>query len=123
MGLVAEWRAARAQGATAYTPSNLDARPIGYSNTGPADGGGLPIHGHPAGPALAGVNPVLVSAAMGSSSNATWSTTNQADHRGALLDDVLDSYLQAIEGRLSENDVTFAASTSNSTGTNSPGYP
>ena len=53
---------------------------------------------------MAGVNPVLVSAAMGSSSSYVY--TNQADYRAAFLDDVLDSYLQAIEGRLSANDVT-----------------
>ena len=53
---------------------------------------------------MAGVNPVLVSAAMGSSSSYVY--TNQADYRQAFLDDVLDAYLQAIEGRLSANDVT-----------------
>jgi hypothetical protein len=53
---------------------------------------------------MAGVNPVLVSAAMGASSSYVY--TNQADYRSAFLDDVLDSYLRAIEGRLSANDVT-----------------
>jgi hypothetical protein len=41
---------------------------------------------------------------MGSSSSYVY--TNQADYRGAFLDDVLDAYLRAIEGRLSANDVT-----------------
>ena len=53
---------------------------------------------------MAGVNPTLVSAAMGSSSSYVY--TNQADYRAAFMDDVLDGYLQAIEGRLSANDVT-----------------
>ena len=101
--LVTEWKAARAQGATAYTPSNLDARAIGYSA---ADQQMVEARQYMATQLarLAGVNPVLVSAAMGSSSSYVY--TNQADYRSAFLDDVLDAYLQAIEGRLSENDVT-----------------
>ena len=63
--LVSEWKAARAQGATAYTPSNLDARAIGYSA---ADQQMVEARQYMATQLarLAGVNPVLVSAAMGS---------------------------------------------------------
>jgi hypothetical protein len=101
--LVAAWKQARALGATAYTPQNLEARTLGFSS--------LELQMVEARQymatqlaRLAGVNPVLVSAAMGSSSSYVY--TNQADYRQAFLDDVLDTYLQAIEGRLSANDVT-----------------
>jgi phage portal protein BeeE len=101
--LVSSWQAARALGATAYTPSNLDARAItGWSS---ADLQMIEARQYMATQLarLAGVNPVLVSAAMGSSSSYVY--TNQADYRRAFLDDVLDTYLRAIEGRLSANDV------------------
>jgi phage portal protein BeeE len=102
-GLVADWKTARQQGATAYTPSNLEARPLGFSNT---DQQMVEARQYMATQLarMAGVNPVLVSAAMGASSSYVY--TNQADYRSAFLDDVLDSYLRAIEGRLSANDVT-----------------
>jgi phage portal protein BeeE len=101
--LVADWKAARAVGATAYTPQNLEARTLGWSA---ADQQMVEARQYMATQLarMAGVNPVLVSAAMGSSSSYVY--TNQADYRGAFLDDVLDAYLQAIEGRLSANDVT-----------------
>jgi phage portal protein BeeE len=101
--LVANWKAARQIGATAYTPQNLEARTLGHS---PADQQQIEARQYMATQLarLAGVNPVLVSAAMGSSSSYVY--TNQADYRGAFLDDVLDAYLRAIEGRLSANDVT-----------------
>jgi hypothetical protein len=101
--LVASWKAARALGATAYTPQNLEARTLGWSA---ADQQMTEARQYMATQLarLAGVNPVLVSAAMGSSSSYVY--TNQADYRQAFIDDVLDSYLQAIEGRLSANDVT-----------------
>jgi phage portal protein BeeE len=101
--LVTAWKAARAVGATAYTPSNLDARTLGWSA---ADQQMVEARQYMATQLarMAGVNPVLVSAAMGASSSYVY--TNQADYRQAFLDDVLDPYLQAIEGRLSANDVT-----------------
>ena len=101
--LVANWKAARALGATAYTPQNLEARTLGWSAM---DQQMVEARQYMATQLarLAGVNPVLVSASMGSSSSYVY--TNQADYRQAFLDDVLDTYLQAIEGRLSANDVT-----------------
>ena len=101
--LVASWKAARALGATAYTPQNLEARTLGWSAM---DQQMVEARQYMATQLarMAGVNPVLVSAAMGSSSSYVY--TNQADYRQAFLDDVLDAYLQAIEGRLSANDVT-----------------
>jgi len=101
--LVTSWKTARQQGATAYTPSNLEARSIGFSS---ADQQLIEARQYMATQLarLAGVNPVLVSAAMGSSSSYVY--TNQADYRAAFLDDVLDAYLRAIEGRLSQNDIT-----------------
>jgi phage portal protein BeeE len=101
--LVAAWKAARALGATAYTPQNLEARTLGWSA---ADQQMVEARQYMATQLarMAGVNPVLVSAAMGSSSSYVY--TNQQDYRAAFLDDVLDSYLRAIEGRLSANDVT-----------------
>jgi hypothetical protein len=101
--LVQEWKAARALGATAYTPQNLDARPLGFSAT---DQQLVEARQYMATQLarLAGVNPVLVSAAMGSASSYVYS--NQADYRAAFLDDVLDAYLRSIEGRLSAGDVT-----------------
>ncbi|HEY2303238.1 MAG TPA: phage portal protein [Acidimicrobiales bacterium] len=101
--LVGNWKAARALGATAYTPQNLEARTLGWSAM---DQQMVEARQYMATQLarMAGVNPVLVSAAMGSSSSYVY--TNQADYRQAFLDDVLDSYLQAIEGRLSANDVT-----------------
>ena len=101
--LVASWKAARALGATAYTPQNLEARALGWSA---ADQQMVEARQYMSTQLarLAGVNPVLVSAAMGSSSSYVY--TNQADYRQAFLDDVLDTYLQAIEGRLSANDVS-----------------
>jgi phage portal protein BeeE len=101
--LVAAWKAARQLGATAYTPQNLEARTLGWSA---ADQQMVEARQYMATQLarMAGVNPVLVSAAMGSSSSYVY--TNQADYRQAFLDDVLDAYLQAIEGRLSANDVT-----------------
>jgi hypothetical protein len=101
--LVADWKAARQLGATAYTPQNLEARTLGWSA---ADQQMVEARQYMATQLarMAGVNPVLVSAAMGSSSSYVY--TNQADYRAAFLDDVLDAYLQAIEGRLSANDVT-----------------
>jgi hypothetical protein len=101
--LVAGWKAARQVGATAYTPQNLEARTLGWSA---ADQQMVEARQYMATQLarMAGVNPTLVSAAMGSSSSYVY--TNQADYRQSFLDDVLDSYLQAIEGRLSANDVT-----------------
>ena len=101
--LVDNWREARRRGATAYTPSNLEARVLGWSA---AELQMIEARQYMATQLarLAGVNPVLVSAAMGSSSSYVY--TNQADYRAAFLDDVLDSYLRAIEGRLSAGDVT-----------------
>jgi phage portal protein BeeE len=101
--LVATWKAARALGATAYTPQTLEARTLGWSAM---DQQMVEARQYMATQAArsCGVNPVLVSAAMGSSSSYVY--TNQADYRQAFLDDVLDSYLRAIEGRLSANDVT-----------------
>ena len=101
--LVGEWKQARALGATAYTPQNLEARTLGWSAM---DQQMVEARQYMATQLarMAGVNPVLVSAAMGSSSSYVY--TNQSDYRAAFLDDVLDSYLQAIEGRLSANDVT-----------------
>ena len=101
--LVASWKAARALGATAYTPQNLDARALGWSAADQQMVEGRQYMSTQLA-RLAGVNPVLVSAAMGSSSSYVY--TNQADYRQAFLDDVLDTYLQAIEGRLSANDVS-----------------
>jgi hypothetical protein len=102
--MVAAWKSARAVGATAYTPSNLEARTLGGFSA--ADQQMVEGRQYMATQLarLAGVNPVLVSAAMGSSSSYVY--TNQQDYRQAFLDDVLDSYLRAIEGRLSANDVT-----------------
>ena len=102
--LISRWQIARAQGATAYTPQNLEARAVGgWSN---ADQEMVAARQYQATQLarLAGVNPVLVSAATGSSSSYVY--TNQADYRQAFLDDVLDTYLRAIEGRLSAGDVT-----------------
>jgi phage portal protein BeeE len=101
--LVADWKGARQQGATAYTPQNLDARVIGWSS---AELQMIEARQYMATQLarMAGVNPTLVSAAMGSSSSYVY--TNQADYRAAFLDDCLDSYLRAIEGRLSAADVT-----------------
>jgi phage portal protein BeeE len=101
--LVGQWKAARQLGATAYTPQNLEARTLGWSAADQQMVEGRQYMATQAA-RMAGVNPVLVSAAMGSSSSYVY--TNQADYRAAFLDDVLDSYLQAIEGRLSANDVT-----------------
>jgi phage portal protein BeeE len=101
--LVATWKAARALGATAYTPQNLEARPLGFSASDQQMVEGRQYMATQLA-RMAGVNPVLVSAAMGASSSYVY--TNQADYRQAFLDDVLDSYLRAIEGRLSANDVT-----------------
>jgi len=101
--LVSSWKTARQLGATAYTPQNLEARTLGWSA---ADQQMVEARQYMATQLarLAGVNPVLVSAAMGSSSSYVY--TNQADYRQAFLDDVLDAYLQSIEGRLSANDVS-----------------
>jgi Phage portal protein len=101
--LVDSWKTARRAGATAYTPQNLEARPLGFSA---ADQQMTEARQYMATQLarMAGVNPVLVSAAMGSASSYVY--TNQADYRRAFLDDVLDAYLRAIEGRLSANDVT-----------------
>jgi hypothetical protein len=101
--LVGNWKAARALGATAYTPQNLEARTLGWSAADQQMVEGRQYMSTQLA-RMAGVNPVLVSAAMGSSSSYVY--TNQADYRQAFLDDVLDSYLQAIEGRLSANDVS-----------------
>ena len=102
--LTASWAAARQLGATAYTPSNLEARAI----TGWSAADQQMVEGRQYMATqlarMAGVNPVLVSAATGSSSSYVY--TNQADYRQSFLDDVLDTYLQAIEGRLSANDVS-----------------
>jgi phage portal protein BeeE len=101
--LVDAWRTARRAGATAYTPQNLDARVLGWSS---AELQMIEARQYMATQLarMAGVNPTLVSAAMGSSSSYVY--TNQADYRAAFLDDCLDSYLRAIEGRLSAGDVT-----------------
>jgi phage portal protein BeeE len=101
--LVNDWKGARKLGATAYTPQNLDARVLGWSS---AELQMIEARQYMATQAarMAGVNPTLVSAAMGSSSSYVY--TNQADYRAAFLDDCLDSYLRAIEGRLSATDVT-----------------
>ena len=101
--LVNDWKDARALGATAYTPQNLEARTLGWSAADQQMVEGRQYMATQLA-RMAGVNPVLVSAAMGSSSSYVY--TNQADYRQAFLDDVLDAYLQAIEGRLSANDVT-----------------
>jgi phage portal protein BeeE len=101
--LVASWKAARVLGATAYTPQNLDARTLGWSAADQQMVEGRQYMSTQLA-RMAGVNPVLVSAAMGTSSSYVY--TNQQDYRAAFLDDVLDSYLRAIEGRLSANDVT-----------------
>jgi hypothetical protein len=101
--LVGSWKAARKLGATAYTPQNLDARVLGWSSLEQQMVEGRQYMATQLA-RMAGVNPVLVSAAMGSSSSYVY--TNQQDYRAAFLDDVLDSYLRAIEGRLSANDVT-----------------
>ena len=62
--LVDDWKAARALGATAYTPQNLDARTLGWSAM---DQQMVEARQYMATQLarLAGVNPVLVSAAMG----------------------------------------------------------
>jgi phage portal protein BeeE len=101
--LVDDWKGARQQGATAYTPQNLDARVLGWSS---AELQMIEARQYMATQLarMTGVNPTLVSAAMGSSSSYVY--TNQADYRAAFLDDCLDSYLRAIEGRLSATDVT-----------------
>jgi phage portal protein BeeE len=101
--LVASWKAARVLGATAYTPQNLEARALGFSAADQQLVEGRQYMSTQLA-RMAGVNPVLVSAAMGTSSSYVY--TNQQDYRAAFLDDVLDSYLRAIEGRLSANDVT-----------------
>ena len=102
--LTASWGAARQLGATAYTPSNLEARAItGWSAVDQQMVEGRQYMATQLA-RMAGVNPVLVSAATGSSSSYVY--TNQADYRQSFLDDVLDTYLQAIEGRLSANDVS-----------------
>jgi hypothetical protein len=102
--LIARWQIARAQGATAYTPQNLEARAVGgWSNADQEMVAGRQYQATQLA-RLAGVNPTLVSAATGSSSSYVY--TNQADYRQAFLDDVLDTYLRAIEGRLSATDVT-----------------
>lgn len=101
--LVTRYRAARARGATAYTPAHIETKVHGYSS---ADQQIIEGRQYTATQLarLAGVNPVLVSAAMGAASSYVY--TNQADYRQAFLDDVLDAYLRAIEGRLSAPDVT-----------------
>jgi Phage portal protein len=102
--LVADWAEARQGGATSYTPANLEAKPIaGYSSVDMQAIEGRQYMATQTA-RMAGVNPVLVSAAMGAASSYVY--TNQADYRQAFLDDVLDAYLQAIEGRLSAADVT-----------------
>jgi hypothetical protein len=101
--LVARWRTARAFGATAYTPNSIETKAIGFSAADQQLVEGRQYMSTQLA-RLAGVNPVLVSAAMGSSSSYVY--TNQADYRQAFLDDVLDAYLRAIEGRLSAGDVT-----------------
>jgi hypothetical protein len=101
--LVGDWKSARALGATAYTPANIETKTLGWSA---ADMQMVEARQYMATQLarLAGVNPTLVSAAMGSASSYVY--TNQGDYRQAFLDDVLDTYLRAIEGRLSANDVT-----------------
>ena len=101
--LVDRYASARRRSSVAYTPANIETKANGFSAADQQLVEGrqymatqLARH--------AGVNPVLVGAAMGSSSSYVY--TNQADYRQAFLDDVLDSYLRAIEGRLSANDVT-----------------
>jgi portal protein len=101
--LVAEWRTARERGATAYTPQNLEARPLGFSATDQQLVEGRQYMATQLA-RLAGVSPVLVSAAMGAASSYVYS--NAADYRATFLNDVLDGYLRAIEGRLSAGDVT-----------------
>jgi Phage portal protein len=102
--LISRWQVARAQGATAYTPQNLEARAVGGWSAAEMELVAARQYQATQLARLAGVNPVLVSAATGSSSSYVY--TNQADYRQAFLDDVLDTYLQAIEGRLSAGDVT-----------------
>jgi hypothetical protein len=103
LALVDDWAAARRRGSTAYTPPNIETKVLGFSA---ADQQLVEARQYMATQLarLAGVNPVLVSAAMGSSSSYVY--TNQQDYRQAFLDDVLDAYLRAIEGRLSAPDVT-----------------
>ncbi len=102
--LIARWQMARAQGATAYTPQNLEARSVGGWSSAEMELVASRQYQATQLARMAGVNPTLVSAATGSSSSYVY--TNQADYRQAFLDDVLDSYLRAIEGRLSAGDVT-----------------
>ena len=101
--LVSDWAAARRNGATAYTPANIETKGLGFSS---AELQLVEARQYMATQLarLAGVNPVLVSAAMGSASSYVY--TNQGDYRQAFLDDVLDPYLAAIERRLSANDLT-----------------
>jgi hypothetical protein len=101
--LVARWGASRARGATAYTPANIETKAVGFSSSDQQLIEGRQYMATQLA-RLAGVNPVLVSAAMGSSSSYVY--TNQADYRQSFLDDVMDPYLRAIEGRLSANDVS-----------------
>jgi phage portal protein BeeE len=102
--LISRWQMARAMGATAYTPQNLEARAVGGWSAAEMELVAARQYQATQLARLAGVNPVLVSAATGSSSAYTY--TNQGDYRQAFLDDVLDTYLRAIEGRLSAGDVT-----------------
>jgi len=101
--LVDTWSTARRFGSTAYTPPNIETKVLGFSA---ADQQLVEARQYMATQLarMAGVNPVLVSAAMGSSSSYVY--TNQQDYRQAFLDDALDPYLTAIEGRLSAPDVT-----------------
>jgi hypothetical protein len=101
--LVGRWATARQGGATAYTPANIETKLMGFSAADQQLVEGRQYMATQLA-RLAGVNPVLVSAAMGASSSYVY--TNQADYRQAFLDDVLDPYLRAIEGRLSAGDVT-----------------
>lgn len=102
--LISRWQLARVTGSTAYTPQNLEARAVGGWSAAEMELVAARQYQATQLARLAGVNPVLVSAATGSSSSYVY--TNQADYRQSFLDDVLDTYLQAIEGRLSAGDVT-----------------
>ena len=102
--LIGRWQLARVKGSTAYTPQNLEARAVGGWSAAEMELVAARQYQATQIARLAGVDPSMVSAATGSSSAYTY--TNQADFRQHFLDDVLDTYLRAIEGRLSAGDVT-----------------
>jgi len=101
--LVADWNAARAKGATAFTPYDVDARVMG--ETDPA----LFIEGRNFLKIdvanFAGLPAALLD---GSLAQSTLTYSTQEDHRNEVMDYALPYWIGPIEGRLSQDDVVPA---------------